>query len=70
MLLRLDDPRLVVDVCAHFRRSGFTAERAGGSMIEVSMPDAPTSHQAEQAIRMHLQVWQLMNPGQGVEPVP
>jgi hypothetical protein len=33
MLLRLDDHRLLDDLCAHFRRSGFRAESMGGGMI-------------------------------------
>jgi hypothetical protein len=69
MLIRLDDSTLVDDLCAHFRRSGFSADRAGGSMVEVDKPDAPTQVQAEKEILMHLHVWRLMNPGQSVEPL-
>lgn len=70
MLIRLDDPTLVDDLCAHFQRSGFTADPAGGRMVDVDRPDAPTRPQAESEIRMHLEIWRLINPGQGVEPVP
>jgi hypothetical protein len=42
MLLRIDDPTLVDDLCAHFLRSGFDAERAGGTMVEVKRPDLLT----------------------------
>jgi len=70
MLILLDDLTLVDDFCAHLRRSGFTADRAGGSMVEIDRPDAPTPQQAENEIRMHLQIWEIINPGRGVAPVP
>ena len=69
MLIRLDNPTLTDDLCAHFRRSGFTADRAGGDLIDVTRPDAPTQRQAEQEVLIHLQVWRIINPGQGVESV-
>ena len=68
MLIRLDDSTLIDDLCAHFRRSGFTADRAGGSIVDVARPDVPT-HQAEQEVLIHLQLWRIINPGQGVESV-
>jgi hypothetical protein len=70
MLIRLDDPSLVDDLCAHYRRSAFVADPAGGSMILVEKLDAASVEQAEKEIRMHLHVWQLMYPDAGVEPVP
>ena len=70
MLIRLDDPSLVDDLCAHYRRSGFVADRAGGSMVVVEKPDALSGEQAEREIRTHLDVWRLMNPGDLVEIVP
>jgi hypothetical protein len=69
MLVLLDDPVLVDDLCAHFRRSGFTADPAGGSMVEVHLRDAPSRAQAENEIRVHLQLWRILNPRQAVEPV-
>jgi hypothetical protein len=45
VLIRLSDASLADDLCAHFRRSGFECEPAGGSMIEVSRPDAPSLEQ-------------------------
>ena len=70
MLIRLDDPTFVDDLCEHFRRSGFTAHRAGGRMVEVASADAPTRRQADREILTHLEIWRIINPGQGVEPVP
>lgn len=70
MLILLDDPTFVDDLCGHFRRAGFSADRAGGSMIEVTRADAPSEGQAEREIRMHLEIWRIINPGQGVKPVP
>jgi len=67
MLIRVDDPSLVDDLCAHFRRSGFTADRAGGSMIEITRPDAQTQRQAELEIQTHLGIWRIINPNEGVD---
>jgi hypothetical protein len=46
MLLRLSQPDLVEDLCANFRRAGFDAHSAGGSMAEVQRLDAPGEGQA------------------------
>jgi hypothetical protein len=70
MLIRLDDPSSVDDLCAHFRRAGFAADLAGGSMVEVDRLDAPSRVQAENEVRVHLQLWRIINPGLGVETVP
>jgi hypothetical protein len=68
MRIRLDDPTLVDDLCAHYRRSGFSAERSGASMVEVRRPDAPDPQQERREILMHLQVWRVINPGAMVDP--
>jgi hypothetical protein len=69
ILIRLTDDSFVDDLCLHFRRSGFTAQRAGGSMIEVSRSDAPSPEQARREIELHLTVWRATNPGVGAELV-
>lgn len=69
MLIRLDDPALVPTLCAHFARSGFLAEPAGGSMASVSRPDASTPGQERTEILMHLNVWKALVPGGGAELV-
>jgi hypothetical protein len=61
MLIRLGDASFVDDLCAHFRRSGFTCERAGGSMVEVSRPDAPSPDQERREVELHLRVWRAAN---------
>jgi len=61
MLIRLDDEAFVDDLCVHFRRSDFVAERAGGSMIEVYRPDAPSADQERREIELHLRVWRATN---------
>ncbi len=68
MLVLLDDPALLHDLCAHFRRSGFTVDPAGGSMVEVDRPDAPSAEQARNEIEMHLQIWEAIHPGAGLQP--
>ena len=70
MLVLLDDPAFVDDLCAHFRRSGFTADPVEGRMVEVELQDAPSRAQADAEIRVHLLLWQILNPDTGVEPAP
>ena len=62
MLIRVDDKTLVEDLCAHYRRSGFRAERMGGAMIEVAREAAPTPEQERHEVRLHLRVWEALNP--------
>lgn len=69
MLIRLYDDAFVDDLCAHFRRSDFTAERAGGSMIEVFRLDAPSPDQERREVELHLRVWRATNPTGRVEIV-
>jgi hypothetical protein len=67
-VIRLSDHTLVDDLCAHYRRSGFSAERLGDRRIEVTRPDAPNPEQGRREILMHLQVWKVLNPGIDVDP--
>ncbi len=63
MLIRISDPSLVDDLCAHFRRSGFAAEPMGGSVIDVDRPDAPNPEQARREVELHLRIWQATAAG-------
>jgi NADPH:quinone reductase-like Zn-dependent oxidoreductase len=47
VLIRLSDASLADDLCAHFQRSGFGCDPAGGSMIDISRPDAPSLEQED-----------------------
>jgi hypothetical protein len=69
MLLRISETALIADLCAHFLRSGFVAEEAGGTMIEVSRPDAPSGDQERREVELHLAVWRATNPDVKVEVV-
>jgi len=62
MLIRLDDTTLVDDFCAHYRRSGFSAERVGDDRVEVARADAPTPEQERYELLLHLRVWEAVNP--------
>ncbi len=62
MLIRLDDTTLVDDFCAHYRRSGFAAERVGDGRVEVTRADAPTPEQERYEVLLHLRVWEAANP--------
>jgi hypothetical protein len=70
MRVLIDDPTFLNDLCAHFRRAGFTADPVDEGMAEVDRPDAPTPQQATAEIRVHLQVWRILNPGRRAELVP
>jgi len=65
--LRLCKPDLVDDLCENFRRAGFTAHSAGGSMAEIQRLDAPEREQERREVELHLRVWQAMRPEAAVE---
>ena len=69
MLIRVDDESLVDDLCGHYRRSGFTAERAGGGMVEIARPEPVSDSEARREILAHLRVWNLINRDAHAEPV-
>jgi hypothetical protein len=69
MLIRLSEPDLVEDLCASFRRAGFTAQSAGGSMAEVYRLDAPGREQERREVEVHLRVWQAVSPDARAEIV-
>ena len=68
MLIRVNDESLVEDLCAHFTRSCFTVESAGGSMIQVYRHGSSTD-QERREIEAHLRVWQASNPAVSVDLV-
>lgn len=70
MRVLIDDPTFLNDLCAHFRRAGFTADPVDEGMAEVDRPDAPTPQQAAAEVRVHLQLWRILNPGRRAELVP
>jgi hypothetical protein len=69
LLIRIGDPSLAEDLCAHFRRSGFSAEPAGGSMVEVHRADAPSAEQERREVELHLRVWRATHSDAVVEIV-
>jgi len=62
MLIRLSDPGLVDEFCAHYRRSGFDAEPVSYGVVEAFRRDAPSREQCRREVLMHLQVWRALNP--------
>lgn len=62
MLIRIDNHALVNSLCAHYRRSGFTAQPVGGGMIEITRPDSSTEDQERRDVVLHLRVWEVTNP--------
>jgi hypothetical protein len=67
MLLQISDVTFLGDLSAHFLRSGFTVEEAGGTMIQVSRPDAPDPGQERREVELHLAVWRATNPAVKVD---
>ena len=66
MFITLEE-KLVDDLCVHYRRSGFRAVHVGDGTVEVARDDAPNPEQEEREIRLHLRIWQAMNPA--VNPI-
>jgi hypothetical protein len=62
MLIRLTDASIADDLCVHFCRSGFGCDPAGGSMIDVIRPDAPSVEQERRELELHLRVWTATHP--------
>jgi hypothetical protein len=62
MLIRLSDASFVDDLCAHFRRSGFHCDPAGGSMIDVSRPHAANAELSRRELELHLRIWAATHP--------
>jgi len=62
LLIRIDNHALVNNLCAHYRRSGFTAQPVGGGMIEITRPNALTEDQHRREVLLHLRVWEVTNP--------
>jgi hypothetical protein len=70
LILNVENPEFVDDLCAHYRRSSFTAEHVGGGMIEVGVPDpVAVAREERREIVVHLRIWQIMNPEAMVEPL-
>jgi hypothetical protein len=69
MLIQISDVALLGDLSAHFYRSGFIVEQAGGTMVRVTRPDAPDPSQERREIDLHLAVWRATNPGARAEIV-
>jgi hypothetical protein len=61
MLLRTNSSSEVPNLCAHFTRSGFSAQPVGGTMVEVLRLDAPSPDQERREIELHLRIWQAAN---------
>jgi hypothetical protein len=68
LLIRINNEEFVEELCGHYRRSGFSAERVGGAMIEVTAPTARAADERTQ-ILAHLRVWNLVNPDASAEAV-
>jgi hypothetical protein len=67
MLVRIDNKTFLDDFCAHYRRSGFSAELVEGGVVELGRPDAPDADQERREVLLHLRVWEAMNPDAPVE---
>lgn len=70
MHIWLDDPTLADDLCAHYRRSGFHAERVDGGRVAVALADAPSREQERLEVLLHLRVWEAVNPNARGELLP
>lgn len=62
MLIRIDNHALVNDLCAYFRRSGFSARSVGGGMVEIARADAAGGERERLEIIVQLRVREVCNP--------
>jgi hypothetical protein len=62
MLIRIDDPSLVDELCANFQRAGFTAVPAGECLAKVRRLDSPSPDQERREVELHLRVWRAIHP--------
>jgi hypothetical protein len=62
MLVRLSDSSFVDDLHEYFLRFGFSAERAGGSMVQVGRPDAASRDEEQRDVELHVSLWGATNP--------
>jgi hypothetical protein len=62
MLVHIDDPTRVNDLCEHYRRASFQAEPVGGSMVRIDLDAAPTPEHARREAEMRLRIWEALNP--------
>jgi hypothetical protein len=57
MLIRIDEPELVVDLRDHLRMVGCIAAKVGPDLLSVTVPDAPTDDQERRELRAYLATW-------------
>ena len=62
MILRFEFHVLVDELCAHYRRSGFFADRVGAGLVEVGRPGLEDPLEESRAVVSHLRAWEELHP--------
>jgi len=62
MILRFEYQILTDDLCAHYRRSGFYADRVGVGLVRVGRPDLDDPDQETREVESQLRAWAELHP--------
>lgn len=63
MRVEISDPALADDLVAFLRRAHCEAERADGTSVAVSVPEAGRDDLARRELEAYLKAWQALHPG-------
>lgn len=69
MLLRFEYHVLVDELCAHYRRSGFYAQRIGTGLVEVGRPGVDDPREESRDVVSQLRAWEKLHPEAPAEVV-
>ena len=62
MILRFEYQILTDDLCAHYRRFGFYADRVGVGLVAVGRPDLDDPGEESREVESHLRAWAELHP--------
>ena len=62
MILRFEYQILTDDLCAHYRRSGFYADRIGVGLVRVGCPGVEDPGEETREVELHLLAWDELHP--------
>ncbi|MGH2935673.1 MAG: hypothetical protein ACRDL2_14340 [Gaiellaceae bacterium] len=67
MILRFEYHILCDDLCAHYRRCGFIADRVGHGLVRIVRPGLENPGEEAREVESQLQVWEALHPEAPVE---
>jgi hypothetical protein len=63
MRVRISDAHLLEDLKSYLEAAECGVRKVGPTTLDVAIPRAPSSDQAEREVAIYLKTWQAMNPG-------